>query len=520
MRLERVIMQTKAIALCRVSSPGQRIEGHSLETQEDNVKKASETLNVPIIKMWSHDVSSRIGKNENRKDLAEIIDFCKIHHDIKYLIIDVPDRFMREVETYYYFKFTLKKLGVKLYYASEPDLNSDDSFARLKENLQVIAAEMSNRERMVKCSTGLKNRLRAGYYPFCTHQGYRKTITPGLAEPDPFRFPLLQKAFQNVASRVMTPAEAHKWLNSTDYTTRTGKKLKIDKFLKLLRDSYYCGIVEAKATFNISVKGLHTAMITPSEHEIILEILDGKQTKYLRKLNNPDFPLNRSFCECGGKLVGFYHQNGRGWKRPEYRCRSCGKQYKRDSIHDSLDLLLKSIELSDSKIDKIVKCFEIVWREHQEYNLGYIANLENKISELQAKKSSLILSLAEHPELTDDIKESVETLKNEIKETQSSLDEAKNVESDLIEFIEFSLRMAYAFETQWWTISHENRQKCKNLLFPNDFFVKSDEKVYTNQISPLYRFVSIKKEPDLPSDSHLVELRGIAPLSKKRFHNY
>jgi len=67
-------MNYKSIALCRVSTPEQVAEGHSLERQEANVLQFAKELKAPIIQTWSIDQSSRVGKNLDRKDLKEMME--------------------------------------------------------------------------------------------------------------------------------------------------------------------------------------------------------------------------------------------------------------------------------------------------------------------------------------------------------------------------------------------------------------------------------------------------------------
>ena len=64
-------MTKKAIALYRVSTYKQSVEGHSLDAQAAKVAEASKYLQVEIVKEWRVDTSSRVGKNIGRKDLQE-----------------------------------------------------------------------------------------------------------------------------------------------------------------------------------------------------------------------------------------------------------------------------------------------------------------------------------------------------------------------------------------------------------------------------------------------------------------
>jgi DNA invertase Pin-like site-specific DNA recombinase len=103
----------KAIALCRVSTQGQANDGN-LVPQQENVQKAADVLGVDLVKVWALAVSSRKGKNLKRKDLIEMLDYCKRYKSVKYLIVDEVDRFMRSIEEYYWWKMEFKRIGVRL----------------------------------------------------------------------------------------------------------------------------------------------------------------------------------------------------------------------------------------------------------------------------------------------------------------------------------------------------------------------------------------------------------------------
>src|SRR5690242_2607656 len=109
-----------AIANCRVSSDDQ-LKNNSLVRQKMSVETASKNLGVEIIKFWSGSVSSKAGTNIKRKDLLEMLEFCKEHKSVKYAIFDEYDRFMRSVNEGPYFEVLFEQAGVKVWYASETD---------------------------------------------------------------------------------------------------------------------------------------------------------------------------------------------------------------------------------------------------------------------------------------------------------------------------------------------------------------------------------------------------------------
>src|SRR5581483_1533507 len=142
------VLKKLAIAACRVSTPEQRLSG-SLNRQETSVLSTATELDVEIPKdgWWSGNVSSKAGTNTKRKDLKQMLEYCKKHRNVKYLIVDETDRFMRSVDELFYFEVCFREIGVKVWYASEPELNTDDLTAKLLKAVSVFKAEGSNVER-------------------------------------------------------------------------------------------------------------------------------------------------------------------------------------------------------------------------------------------------------------------------------------------------------------------------------------------------------------------------------------
>lgn len=522
-------MNKEAVALCRVSTAQQRVDNNSLESQQKHVYDFAMTnLSCEIDRLWSLDVSSKAGGNLNRKDLMEIRQYCKEHRYIKYFIVDKVNRLMREIKMFYWFIQELEMIGVRTYFADpqQQDLNKDDPVAQLKTFLAIYEAERDNKERANTTLTRMKDRYLLGYRLSSPVPGYRKTLTPGLHEPDPARFNKLQSIMRDIVAGKFTVYKALEELNLQDYTTITGKRLKIDKFREILTDDYYAGFITIKKWDDpkfIGIKGQHQAMITPNEHEILKSIVTGKKRIFERRNDNKDFPLsNIGLCECGGKLVGANHSNGKGWIRPEYRCRSCNKQYRATNIHLSLDQVLEDIRISESQEEDIVKRLSKVWKEEESNNLSKIRTLEIRLAKLKDEKTQIArkIALNTDPTIEDDLQGVLKETKNQIDTLESGILDVKNVEKDLETFVHFSLKFINEKLSVWKLLEKAQRIKCKQLVFPGGFIVKSDEKVYTPEISPLYRFVSNKKEPVLTSDSHLVELVGIAPASKKSINNH
>ena len=161
-------MKQLAITNCRVSSDEQ-LNNNSLNRQQASVLAAAKRLNVEIPKdgQWSGSVSSKQGNNYARKDIKEMLQYCKKHPRVKYLIVDEPDRFMRSIDEAFYWEVEFREqVGVKVYYACDEELNSDQLTAKLLRFTKYLTAEGSNIERQKKSIAGDVKAINEGRYPF------------------------------------------------------------------------------------------------------------------------------------------------------------------------------------------------------------------------------------------------------------------------------------------------------------------------------------------------------------------
>ena len=234
----------RAVAFCRVSSVEQLLNG-SLTRQQRMVLKSAEELevNIPESYWWSGSVSSKRGTNLMRKDLKAALETCKKDRSIKYAIVDEPDRFMRSIDEAMYFEVVFRELGVTVWYASDPDLNTGDMTAKLLKFVKYFQAEGSNEERQRKSIKGLTDAISIGKWPFQPKAGYKKGHVDGVPEIDPARGLVLQEAMLSILEYRSTPTDALKDLNQSDFT-KGRAKYKMDKFRAICTDSFYAGIVE------------------------------------------------------------------------------------------------------------------------------------------------------------------------------------------------------------------------------------------------------------------------------------
>lgn len=530
-------MKYQAIASCRVSTPEQLKNG-SMNRQERNVREAAILLDVELVRGWSQDQSSKAGKNINRKDLLEMLEYCKQNPLVKFFLVDEVDRFMRSIKELYYWEVEFEKVGVTVYYASQLALNTNDMFGKMSKLMEVFKAETSNDERSKKSSDGQKDSFKQGYYPSHCHQGYIKGKIDALHEPDPLRFKLLQSAGLEVLSRMYTPEEALRHLTLAGYLTPptikdpNGLTLRIDNFKKLLCCVYYAGIVEI-AKWEIRVPGKHEPMWSEDDHYQLVSIVKGVEPpKYQRDNDNPDFPLkailHSSDCEAKAKVTGFWKTNGKhtGWRKAKYRCRGkaengklCRREYDLDEVHENWATILSHIDLTTGRRERLLDALVVIWGSKQKSNIDAVKALDSQIGSLEVEQANLVkaLSSPQNSSYTSLIREQLDAASVNIKSLQNEKLDVQDNGKDLIAFAEFSLTYLAELQSKWWTLERSEMQALANILFPAGVWLQNEEqKVHTPQIASIFALASdigIKKELDYTSSSLLVELWGIAPQS-------
>ncbi|MEO7617630.1 MAG: recombinase family protein, partial [Candidatus Saccharibacteria bacterium] len=422
-------MRQQAIISCRVSTPEQR-KNNSLNRQEESVYAAAKELDVDIPEdgIWSGSMSSKAGTNTERKDLKEMLEYCKKNRAVKYLIVAEPDRFMRSIDEANYFEVRFREAGVKVWYSNDPELNKGGLVSKLLKFSKYFTAEGSNDERITKSIDGHRKAISEGRYTFPTKPGYIKGSLPGVKLPHPSDFPPFQQSLERIASGLYTPSESFKMLMQSEFA-QTRPTMKIDKFKQFAADPYYAGIIQVgKQIERRSEFSLHEAMITVEQHEAIKAVLAGNTKHFKRKKHNPDFPLANLIASIDhgvpGAVTGFNKSNGKGWHSPKYRStakealhgRKVYKEYDRDEVHGNFSDVLAQIDMTTESIEKLAAAIEKLWRSKKRSDFELISQLTAHISKLEAQKSGLVRAMAD-PEknfMIEELKQEFEAIKSQL----------------------------------------------------------------------------------------------------------
>ena len=525
-------MKAQAIALCRVSSKDQT-EGHSLDAQQASTQQAADELGVDLVKSWNIVQSTKKGKNFKRRDLEEMLRFCRRNKQVKYLLLDFANRFGREVEVMIYWKVRFNELGVELFFcsATQRHLNGDGQYAQLMRLLELHNSETENESRAATSMSRMKQRYQQGFYLSHPHAGYRKSETPGIHIPDKPRFDLLQKGSRLIISEQYTPKQAIKWMNDNGYRTSGGRPLDTNHYMEFITDRYYRGKIDIRSEgWPKDVDGLHTPMFSTREHNLLVAALT-KRNPRVRYKHNPAFPmanLARHYeCMHVGKYEKFSgHDFNRG-KRPNgtprkllpvYDCRDCRRRIRREKLHAGLSEHLESLKfLPDEQSFK--KALIRVWKQQRGSVAQHIATLQNNKQLLEEKIRGTASAYAIEPEgaIKASLKLVLEDYDAQLKQLNDDIRQAKDVDMESGEFVRFAIDFTANIRDRWWDLSWENHKRGEQVLFNGEIYADNSAIVHTPNLSSIYRLGTNKKALENASNAHLEELAGTAPASVSLF---
>ena len=250
----------QAIGYCRVLTDGQVGEDKfGLEAQKEQIKLYALSNDYEIVG-WSID-DGYTGATLDRPALNELLHGDVQNPPIEAVIVAKNDRMSRDMEQYFYVKYSLKKKNIELKSVSE-DFGQMGVFSNVMESLAMFIAEQERINIAKRTSGGRKIKAAAGGYsggraPY----GYK--ISEGQYEIIEEEAEMVRKIFELLDDGT-TLTDTAEWLNDNGYKTRNGKRF-YASHIKAIRDNrpLYEGMYKyGKMDW---VKGVHEPILKEGE---------------------------------------------------------------------------------------------------------------------------------------------------------------------------------------------------------------------------------------------------------------
>lgn len=222
----------QAIGYCRVSTDGQvGEEKFGLEAQKEQIKLYALSNGYEVVE-WAIDEGIS-GATLDRPALNELLYGDIQNPPIEAVIVAKNDRMSREMEQYFYVKYTLRKKNMALKSVSE-DFGQMGVFSNVMESLAMFIAEQERINIAKRTSGGRKIKaLAGGYSGGRAPYGYK--IKHGQYEIVEKEAEMVRKIYEQLENGA-TLLDTAEWLNDNGYKTRKGKKF-YASHIKAIKDN-------------------------------------------------------------------------------------------------------------------------------------------------------------------------------------------------------------------------------------------------------------------------------------------
>ena len=159
----------KAVIYTRVSTKEQAENNASLQTQKKYCQDFAKKKGLIVLDYFGGTFES--AKSDERKEFQRMLSYVKRNKEIDTIIVYSYDRFSRTGANGAYISQQLLKNGVKTLSATQEvdPLSPSGSF---QQNLYYMFSQFDNELRKDKSVTGMKERLREGYWLSKLPRGY------------------------------------------------------------------------------------------------------------------------------------------------------------------------------------------------------------------------------------------------------------------------------------------------------------------------------------------------------------
>ncbi len=510
---------SKAIIYCRVSSEKQVKEGNGLDSQEHRCREYAESLGLEVENVFRDEGIS--GGLFDRPAVKELLKYLDSHWQSKYIVIfDDLKRFARDVEVHIRLKSELKAREAKL---RCPNYNFDDSAeGEFVETIFAAQNELERKQNRRQVCQKMKARIERGYWCFYPPTGYefRKDKEHGkLLFPIPSITNILAEGLTDFAeNRLLDQVDLLKFLRSKNLHTLLGKKEIYCEFVRrILTESIYPGVIEYPEWDIPRRRGHHQAIISEEIYDQIQDKLKGKARK-VWKTDGQEYPLRRlvDCIYCGKTMTGSANRGKNPNKSyPHYTCnnRDCEaspKNITASKVEADYKQLLEHISV-EPEVLEIAKIIAMrIWNDKAKNieSSKAVAEAEIKTLNSQIDEYITLIPSARSQSIKERYEAKVEELDQRIKELKKGGENKKdpNFEEALKLTLEFLGTPAKTWEN--------TRRELKTMVHSMIFTENPKYSLKTGFGTPRITLPWGLKHYTRDENSRLVELRGVAPLSK------
>ena len=459
---QQINLDGKGVIYTRVSTKEQAENNASLETQKKYCLEFANRKNIEVIEYFGGTYES--AKSDERKHFQKMLSFVKRKKDISYIIVYSYDRFSRTGANGAYISEQLKKVGIVTMSATQ-EVDSMTAAGSFQQNLYYLFSQFDNELRKDKSVTGMREKLRKGYWIGTIPFGYTN-LNPGKGKVQDIVIDdegkILRNAFIWKANEGITHNEISEKL------AIKGLDISAKKLSDYFRNPFYCGLVVSSHVPGEVIEGKHEGLVSK---EIFLKVHKLLNKRGYGEKNNADckeLPLKQfvKSSDCGTPYTGYlvrkkglyYYKNNRVGAKENKSAKI---------MHEKFSELLKNYQISDKKYIAPMK--EVMYHTFKSQHEAKIQ--ETAVQQKQTLELSTKLERLEERYVFEEISQTqYEKFKQRLESEKLKIEENLYNDgfnlSNLEKAIDLSLKYSLKLSDLWGSGDLEVKRSIQNMVFP------------------------------------------------------
>lgn len=413
----------KYILYARKSSEDKSKQILSLESQVGEMKKLATSLGLDIEMVYTESKSAKLPNNRPLfLEMMRLLEDTNLDYGILCWKID---RLSRNPIDSGKIQWLLQQGKIKAIQTSDRQYLPSDNVLLL--NIEGSMANQYILDLSKNVKRGIQTKIEKGLWPNFAPIGYLNDGKGGIAV-DKVRARYIKKLFQLYSTGNYTMKELANLMYEQGFRSRSGVKYHKSKVYKLLKDSFYCGIMQFHEKEYV---GTHEKLITQKLFKDCQEVMINKQHP---KKKQPYFPFRGLMsCEkCGclltasrkkKKYVYYYCTNSRGG------CSEHNHYLKEEEVINVLagvfDRIVVSEDLVEEMYDNTKELLIHNNPDAREY-LEAKSNLLNDLKRFENRKDELFNLLLDKSISKEEFEIKELVIKNEIINYKKAIENLEN----------------------------------------------------------------------------------------------
>ena len=277
----------------RKSSESDERQAMSIESQVKEMSTLAAKENIFVKDIRSESFSAKA--SGTRPVFGKIIEDIK-NGTFNAILTWAPDRLSRnagDLGSLIDLMDAKKLLRIRTY----SQVFSDSSNEKFLLMILCSQAKLENDNRGINVKRGIRAKCEMGWRPCMPPLGYYNRAFGGVKDIviDPVRGPIMKEMFFRAAYLGQSGRKLKKWLDSINFTTRTGKYVQVSLILAMLKNPFYYGQFEYPLESGQWYKGSHEPLITK---EIFDRVSASRTSPRGVKYGSKEFAY-RGLFKCG-----------------------------------------------------------------------------------------------------------------------------------------------------------------------------------------------------------------------------